>query len=567
MQIQSAGKTKQGVQTLFQLGSLGSWTDGQLMTRFVADREGSEAAFRMLLARHGPMVLGVCRRILDDPHAAEDAFQATFLVLVRKARMLRDQDRLTSWLYGVALRTARKARATESRRRLVEGRAVQETPRSEGRDSRQAELRAVIDEEIHRLPEHYRLPLVLCHLEGLQHEEVAERLGCPVGTVESRLFRARQRLRAGLVRRGLAPAFIGVLGALRPPNASASLTPLIEATVRAALLPAGKASGGMGSSVLAAAGSLFLLKSAAGSSGGLALLALLVGSAIVFIGMDFYPANGTFTPPVPMPAEAQADVPVANPATSSPQESPARSPLLPTAHARAMSRIVIDGQLDDWPRDMKRYPIHNRLRTHPMYDPDSRTASRTESRDGRGEFMVGYNREDGQIYIAVAVHDGDLVVGNGDCLSTDAAEVYLEGLGSGLSLPGPDEVLWSQKLSADRMPVLEYVGLPGRGPVYGQAGSDGTALMYGRIEDSNTEMRFRRSAGVIVYEWAVQAFDRYPDKPTRLDAGKHLRFDVTIVDRDRDRTRPYFTSWTQEQTRFRGFDAGQLGELILDDSP
>jgi hypothetical protein len=117
------------------------------------------------------------------------------------------------------------------------------------------------------------------------------------------------------------------------------------------------------------------------------------------------------------------------------------------------------------------------------------------------------------------------------------------------------------------MPVLEYVGLPGRGRVYGKPSFNGATLMYGDIKDSATEMRFRRSGDVIIYEWAIQAFDRYPDRSTRLEPGKHLRFDVTIVDRDRDRTRPYFTSWTPEQTRFRGFDAGQLGELILDDGP
>src|SRR5262249_18375441 len=181
-----------GMQTLFRWGAMGTWTDGQLMTQFVQGQEGSEAAFRILIHRHGPMVLGVCRRVLGDDHAAEDAFQATFLVLVKKAGTLRDGDLLTNWLYGVALRVAHKEKARGARRRVVERHAAERdrTARPAG-DGDQVELRSVIDEEIRRLPERYRLPLVLCHLEGLRHDEVAQRLGCPVGTVESRLSRAR----------------------------------------------------------------------------------------------------------------------------------------------------------------------------------------------------------------------------------------------------------------------------------------------------------------------------------------------------------------------------------------
>ena len=205
----------------------------QLVAQFLADGEGREAAFRALVVRHGPMVLGVCRRILNDPHAAEDAFQTTFLVLVKKAGTLRDRELLTNWLYGVAQRVARRSKVDAVRRRAVESRVPGTTERDGDLD--RAELRAVIDEEISRLPERFRVPLVLCHLEGLQHQEVARRLGCPVGTVESRLSRARERLRSRLARRGLAPTAGMLAWALTPSEGSAALFPLVESAVQAAI--------------------------------------------------------------------------------------------------------------------------------------------------------------------------------------------------------------------------------------------------------------------------------------------------------------------------------------------
>ncbi|HKI19003.1 MAG TPA: sigma factor, partial [Isosphaeraceae bacterium] len=111
MAIRLAGSAIDGLQTLFHGGVIGNWTDSQLVTLFLTDEEGSEAAFRVLIHRHGPMVLGICRRVLGDEHAAEDAFQATFLVLVKKAGGLQDCNLLSNWLYGVALRIANKEKA------------------------------------------------------------------------------------------------------------------------------------------------------------------------------------------------------------------------------------------------------------------------------------------------------------------------------------------------------------------------------------------------------------------------------------------------------------------------
>ena len=172
MSIRVSGTAIGEIQNLFRWGAMGSWTDSQLMTQFLAGQDGSEAAFRMLIHRHGPMVLGVCRRILGDEHAAEDAFQATFLVLVQEgadAPGLRLAHQLAVW--GRPASGEQRA-STRARRRVVERQVAESSMTSNG-ELDQSELRSVIDEEIRRFPERYRLPLVLCHVEGLRHDEVA----------------------------------------------------------------------------------------------------------------------------------------------------------------------------------------------------------------------------------------------------------------------------------------------------------------------------------------------------------------------------------------------------------
>ena len=185
---------------VFNQGTVTGLDDDKLLKRFVVERD--EVAFAALVARHGPMVLGVCRRILHDEHDVEDAFQATFLVLVSRAKAIRDGDLLGHWIYGVAHRVAVRARANAARRyvheqNLTAARAGVEPP---SRDGERRELRAVLDDELARLPEPLRAPLVLCHLEGLTHDEAARRLRWPVGTVRSRLARARDKLRRRLSR-------------------------------------------------------------------------------------------------------------------------------------------------------------------------------------------------------------------------------------------------------------------------------------------------------------------------------------------------------------------------------
>jgi RNA polymerase sigma factor (sigma-70 family) len=186
-------------------------TDRQLLERFVTG--GDEAAFEVLVERYGPMVLGVCRRVLGDATDAEDAFQATFLVLVRKARSISMPDLLGNWLYGVAYRIARKARAQRAKRAQLKQPTAAMTSTDPLMEAALRELQAQLDEELERLPTKYRAPLVLCYLEGMSNRDAAERLGWPIGSISHRLARGREILRKRLQDRHPNASFL-LLGAL-----------------------------------------------------------------------------------------------------------------------------------------------------------------------------------------------------------------------------------------------------------------------------------------------------------------------------------------------------------------
>ncbi len=222
------------IRRIAQTSGAAALEDRQLLERFITQRD--EIAFESLLRRHGPMVLGVCQRLLHDPHDAEDAFQATFLVLLRKAGSLQKRELVAHWLYGVAYRTALKARGYAARRKARE-RQVVPMPEAPGDDNVVwNDLRPVLDEELMRLPEKYRLPVVLCYLEGKTLEEAALQLGWPAGTVSGRLARARELLRKRLTRRGVALS-AGILGAVLAQKTSASLPPaLLVSTLKSAII-------------------------------------------------------------------------------------------------------------------------------------------------------------------------------------------------------------------------------------------------------------------------------------------------------------------------------------------
>jgi RNA polymerase sigma factor (sigma-70 family) len=214
-------------------------TDEELLERFLnRGGEAAEAAFRALVERHGPMVLGVCRHVLGQQQDAEDAFQATFLVLARKGRTIRSRNILGRWLYEVAYRIALRAKAQAVRRRVQERQATEMSPPAPENEAAWNELRPVLHEEVNRLPEKYRTPVVLCYLEGKTNEEVAQLLQWPVGTVKGRLSRARDLLRSRLMRRGLALSAGFLLTALSENRVFAEVvpTPLVESTVRSGML-------------------------------------------------------------------------------------------------------------------------------------------------------------------------------------------------------------------------------------------------------------------------------------------------------------------------------------------
>jgi RNA polymerase sigma factor (sigma-70 family) len=223
------------------LRGAGEVRDAELLERFVTDHE--EAAFEALVQRHGPMVLGVCRHLLLDTNDAEDAFQATFLVLVRKAASIQRRAQLASWLYGVAYRTALRARQNTARRHAREKQGAEMIAEEPSPEEVGRELRPALHDELNRLPEKYRVPVVLCYLQGKTNEEAARQLAWPIGTVKGRLTRAREMLRKRLTRRGLVLSTVGFASLLAQSQASAALPPaLVSGTVKAAtLIAAGQA--------------------------------------------------------------------------------------------------------------------------------------------------------------------------------------------------------------------------------------------------------------------------------------------------------------------------------------
>ena len=235
----------QHLRTALLRGDEAGLTDGQLLECFLGRRD--EAAVAALVRRHGPMVWGVCRRALRCHQDAEDAFQATFLVLVRKAAGVVPRERVANWLYGVAYQTARKARATAARRQRRE-RQVTEMPEPAvpGQDLRR-DLQPVLDQELSRLPDKYREAIVLCDLEGKTYKEAAQHLGVPEGTLSGRLTRGRALLAKRLTRHGLSVSGAALAAALSQGEASASVPDsAVSSTIKVAtLLAAGQAAAGV----------------------------------------------------------------------------------------------------------------------------------------------------------------------------------------------------------------------------------------------------------------------------------------------------------------------------------
>jgi RNA polymerase sigma factor (sigma-70 family) len=207
-------------------------TDGQLLTCFIERRD--EAAFAALVRRHGPMVWGVCRRLLRNHHDAEDAFQVTFLVLTRKAMSVRPREMVANWLYGVACTTAHRVKVASAKRRLKEKQVTQMPEAQTEPRHLWHDLQPLLDQELNRLPDKYRAVILLCDLEGKTRREAARHLGCPEGTVAGRLARARVMLTKRFARHGLVVSG-GALAAAGSQKASAAVpASVVFSTIKAA---------------------------------------------------------------------------------------------------------------------------------------------------------------------------------------------------------------------------------------------------------------------------------------------------------------------------------------------
>jgi RNA polymerase sigma factor (sigma-70 family) len=263
--------------------------DAALLRAYAAD--GDADAFRALVERHGPMVLRLCRRLLGDAHAAEDAFQATFLALARQAGSLRRPERLAAWLFGTARRVALKARVAEARRRRHEARAAPRPAADPHHELTARELLAALDEEVGRLPERYRLPLLLVYWQGLTQTEAAQMLGWSPSSVKGRLERGRARLADRLARRGFAPGAV----LLAPLAAAVVPADLLARTAALATDPWARTLPAAVVALLPAAGLLKIVPAAA-------LSVLLAGAGVLALGLGAPRPNETPKTDPPPPA-------------------------------------------------------------------------------------------------------------------------------------------------------------------------------------------------------------------------------------------------------------------------
>lgn len=208
-------------------------TDRQLLARFLRSSDGP--AFEALVRRHGPLVKNVCKRVLQHDQDTEDAFQATFLVLARKARSIQAFQSLAGWLYKVAYRIALRARANRTKRKLNENRLLTEAPAA-APAQRERDIDILVDEEVQRLPEKYRTPVLLCYLQGQTNEQAAQILRCPTGTIKIRLLRGREMLRKRLVRQGVALSIVALLADQGAAVTAATVPPPLVAGLASAAL-------------------------------------------------------------------------------------------------------------------------------------------------------------------------------------------------------------------------------------------------------------------------------------------------------------------------------------------
>ena len=304
--------------TLFEVGATGAVDDAELVRRFVdggGDR-GSQLAFEAIVERHGGLVRGICRRILRDSHAADDAAQSVFLILARKAGGIRCDGSLAPWLYGVSVRVAHRVRARSQTQPFSLPCELDpcDRPPEPGR-AEQTEVIAALDAEIARLPAPFRAAVILCHIEGLDHREAARRLRCPLGTLESRLHRSRERLRRGLTRRGLAPAGLAAALSAAGHSARAATPKSFSATVGLVVVGQGAGAAGFMPFARGLMGKFLGMRAAAFA--GLVILIGIGGGAGLIGGSGFGESGVPGVLPQAAAGQPQSRPVVAAPATPS----------------------------------------------------------------------------------------------------------------------------------------------------------------------------------------------------------------------------------------------------------
>jgi len=310
----------------------GGLSDGQLLGAFAGRRD--EAAFAALVRRHGPMVLGVCRRVLRHAHDAEDAFQAVFLILARRAASLEARAGLANWLYGVAYRTSLRARAVATRRRAREKQVTDMPEPPHEPEEVWRGLEPLLDRELSRLPDRYRTPVVLCDLQGKTRREAARQLGVPEGTLSGRLTTARRMLARRLARHGLALSGGALAAALSAGTASASVPASLGATTV-------KAAGGAAATGVSARAAvlaegvmkMMLLNRLARAAGAAAVVAILLAAGVL-LGRGLAQEAGAGDRPAAQ--KAGADKPA--------RKAPAREGRLYFYRDAALTTVAPDGE-------------------------------------------------------------------------------------------------------------------------------------------------------------------------------------------------------------------------------
>jgi RNA polymerase sigma factor (sigma-70 family) len=327
-------------------GADGRLSDAELLESFRCHHDGD--AFRVLVQRHGPMVLGVCRRALGPGPDCEDAFQATFLVLVRKAKRIRRPELLGNWLFGAARRIALKAKA-RSIRDAQRRRPLDEQVASPVCDTiRHDDASQIIDDAVARLPAKYRIPIVLCYLQGQSQADAATRLGCAVSTVSTRIARAKARLRTLLIRQGMTAASAMHMAALSPQSLTVSVPAQLALATRAAAIATASGTGAIPLSILALTkglGDTMILHS--WKLVGVALLTLSVGGTMTGMTLGWLPIGTNMGPTIV--AAAPLEVAVTDPVENLPSDDPPKLPDDPErpAHVVMTENFVVSGAPED----------------------------------------------------------------------------------------------------------------------------------------------------------------------------------------------------------------------------